>query len=103
MKLSSKVLIGVAILMFLRNVGASWTELHEWHGIASTLDPAFVSKVIGDLLPTLTAFAAGLSSDLPKALQPTYAGPDRRDLPTTSSSDTVIQVPPPATTTGGPQ
>lgn len=78
MKLSSKVLMGVAVLMFLRNVGASWTELHEWHGVASTLDPAFVAKIIGDLLPTLTAFAAGLSSDLPASMQPTYVGPNRR-------------------------
>lgn len=85
MKLSSKVLMGVALLMFVRNVGASWTELHEWHGVASTLDPAFVAKIIGDLLPTLTAFAAGLSSDLPAALQPTYTGPDRRGEVTTAT------------------
>lgn len=78
MKLSAKALLGVAFLMFLRNVGSAWAELHSWHGITDTFDPAFMARIIDNLLPTVTAFAAGLGMDLPSGMQPTYAGPDRR-------------------------
>lgn len=83
MKLSARTLLAVSALMILRNLGAAWGELHDWHGVTATLDPAFVSRAIGDMLPAITAFAAGLGFEMPSSMRPTYAGPDRRDPPPT--------------------
>lgn len=78
MKMSAKVLLAVAALMVLRNISAAFQELHSWHGITATFDPAFLAQIINNLLPTVTAFVAGLGLDLPAGMTPVYAGPDRR-------------------------
>lgn len=81
MKISARVLLGLAALMILRNISNAWGELHDWHGVVSTLDPAFFARVIDTMFPALTSFAAGLGMSLPASMQPIYAGPDRRDAP----------------------